>query len=62
MDSEDIYKRLSSYFMLFYMCFTLLPQLAPERQIRKLIWSLSEEAAASDGDHGLTLDLLRAVP
>ena len=32
------------------MCFTLLPQLAPERKIRKLIWSLSEDAAA-DRDH-----------
>ena len=51
MESEDIYKRLSSNFMLCYMCFTLLPQLAPERQIMKLIWSLSEDTAA-DGDHG----------
>ena len=51
MDSKNIYKRLSSNFMLCYMCFTLLPQLAPEMKIRKLIWSLNEDAAA-DGDHG----------
>ena len=36
---------------MLYMCFTLLPQLAPERKIRKLVWSLSQDAPA-DGDHG----------
>ena len=37
------------------MRFTLLPQLAPGRKIRKSIWSLSVDADAGDGDLGLTL-------